>query len=349
MNLALKPIETAYRGYRFRSRLEARWAVFFDAAGIDWQYEPEGYRVEGRPYLPDFWLSKLEAFVEIKPTPQAAAEAANGVMKALVQQSQKRGLVIAGPPNDRNMMQINTGHGGRIWFEDIEWRQCFVCGGIGFQKCKCVSPVEVWRDRTDRWSLIDHAAAEAQRARFEHGEDGRPRPHRPSTARVNVYWAGSVIEEVDAGECLELDGSRTQMKSSKVCAWRQQIACPSGRKVFAAETFAKHRLGSGRFIYAGPTILECHGEAEEGLAEDCIAEVKDADALFVWIDRPETVGTLVEIGAAHASGKPIFIAFSDRELPSRFYFARQLASVAITAPTAVLAFHYFRKWWEQRP
>jgi hypothetical protein len=38
-----KPIETLYRGYRFRSRLEARWAVFFDRARIPWRYEPEGY------------------------------------------------------------------------------------------------------------------------------------------------------------------------------------------------------------------------------------------------------------------------------------------------------------------
>jgi hypothetical protein len=30
----LQAIETFYRGYRFRSRLEARWAVLFDALGI---------------------------------------------------------------------------------------------------------------------------------------------------------------------------------------------------------------------------------------------------------------------------------------------------------------------------
>ena len=39
----IKPIETVYKGDRFRSRLEARWAVFFDAARIKWEYEPEGY------------------------------------------------------------------------------------------------------------------------------------------------------------------------------------------------------------------------------------------------------------------------------------------------------------------
>lgn len=33
----IKPIETKYKGYRFRSRLEARWAVFFDALGISWE------------------------------------------------------------------------------------------------------------------------------------------------------------------------------------------------------------------------------------------------------------------------------------------------------------------------
>lgn len=30
----MKAIETRYKGYRFRSRLEARWAVFFDALGL---------------------------------------------------------------------------------------------------------------------------------------------------------------------------------------------------------------------------------------------------------------------------------------------------------------------------
>ncbi|HEX6827105.1 MAG TPA: hypothetical protein VF077_12380 [Nitrospiraceae bacterium] len=39
----IKAIETQYNGYRFRSRLEARWAIFFDIAGIAYHYEPEGY------------------------------------------------------------------------------------------------------------------------------------------------------------------------------------------------------------------------------------------------------------------------------------------------------------------
>lgn len=63
----IKPIETEYKGYRFRSRLEARWAVFFDALGIKYHYEPEGFDLNGTYYLPDFYLDDYKIYVEIKP------------------------------------------------------------------------------------------------------------------------------------------------------------------------------------------------------------------------------------------------------------------------------------------
>lgn len=51
----IKPIETIYNGYRFRSRLEARWAVFLDSLGVKYEYEPEGFELPGvGGYLPDF-------------------------------------------------------------------------------------------------------------------------------------------------------------------------------------------------------------------------------------------------------------------------------------------------------
>ena len=67
MNINIKPIETEYNGYRFRSRLEARWAVVFDAAGIRYVYEPEGFEMEdGTRYLPDFYLPDFGVYVEVK-------------------------------------------------------------------------------------------------------------------------------------------------------------------------------------------------------------------------------------------------------------------------------------------
>lgn len=68
--LDIKPIETSYKGYKFRSRLEARWAVFFDAMGWQWEYEPEGYVLsDGSWYLPDFYVHHPlhEGYYEVKP------------------------------------------------------------------------------------------------------------------------------------------------------------------------------------------------------------------------------------------------------------------------------------------
>lgn len=58
-----KIIQTIYKGYHFRSRTEARWAVFFDSAKIQYTYEPEGYvfnhNGKEETYLPDFRLHNI--------------------------------------------------------------------------------------------------------------------------------------------------------------------------------------------------------------------------------------------------------------------------------------------------
>lgn len=72
MSFKPKAIETSYKGHQFRSRLEARWAVFFDAIGIRWRYETQGYYVGIEDaygmakYLPDFYLPDTETWVEVK-------------------------------------------------------------------------------------------------------------------------------------------------------------------------------------------------------------------------------------------------------------------------------------------
>lgn len=70
----IKAIETTYKGYRFRSRLEARWAVFFDACGYQWEYEPEGFDLGGDWYLPDFRITSKQGYItwyEVKPLASA--------------------------------------------------------------------------------------------------------------------------------------------------------------------------------------------------------------------------------------------------------------------------------------
>lgn len=85
MRLAVKAIETVYNGYRFRSRLEARWAVFFDALGLTYEYEKEGYDLGTAGwYLPDFWLPQFPAFVEIKGQQPTQDERAKAIALALM-------------------------------------------------------------------------------------------------------------------------------------------------------------------------------------------------------------------------------------------------------------------------
>lgn len=62
-------IPTMYSGVQFRSRLEAKWAAFFDIVGWQWEYEP--FDLGG--WIPDFYVWPWAAnttggfLIEIKP------------------------------------------------------------------------------------------------------------------------------------------------------------------------------------------------------------------------------------------------------------------------------------------
>jgi hypothetical protein len=57
-------IPTTYADTNFRSRLEARWAAFFDLVGWKWTYEP----IDADGYIPDFLIhGERPFFVEVGP------------------------------------------------------------------------------------------------------------------------------------------------------------------------------------------------------------------------------------------------------------------------------------------
>lgn len=64
----MKIIPTEYNGIKYRSRLEARWAVVMDSLRVRHEYEPEAYDLDGICYTPDFYLTDRQVFLEIKPT-----------------------------------------------------------------------------------------------------------------------------------------------------------------------------------------------------------------------------------------------------------------------------------------
>ena len=109
---------TKYAGITFRSRLEARWAVFFDALGILWEYEPETFVVdwygESSQYTPDFRINvtpdahcrlsdnvERSTWVEVKPTIEALVAAERRIGPAIEGHGPcGAGLIVLGPVPD---------------------------------------------------------------------------------------------------------------------------------------------------------------------------------------------------------------------------------------------------------
>lgn len=112
----IKAIETRYLGCRFRSRLEARWAYFFNALAIRFEYEKEGFSLPSGPYLPDFWLPDLELWLEVKG--ERAPETQVSLVKELADHTGHAAVLWQGLPAG-----IES-HYGRIWCCDVadEWQ-----------------------------------------------------------------------------------------------------------------------------------------------------------------------------------------------------------------------------------
>jgi hypothetical protein len=106
----ITPIPVWYRGYRFRSTLEGRWAVFLDHLDISYEYEPQGFRFgDGTCYLPDFWLPFVRWWAEVKPADPTAEERRK--CDLTVMGTGAPILVLAGPPDFREYIGISRDAG----------------------------------------------------------------------------------------------------------------------------------------------------------------------------------------------------------------------------------------------
>jgi len=126
---ALNAIPTKYNGYMFRSRLEARWAVFFDVMNIQYEYEAEGYKLAGAGwYLPDFWLPDADVHVEIRPLNKYKYDEK---CDALALASSRPVLYIAGSPGFlAYKLNIYPDCFPDTLFPPIQFAECRRCSGI---------------------------------------------------------------------------------------------------------------------------------------------------------------------------------------------------------------------------
>jgi len=185
--MKIRPIQTKYRGYHFRSRREARWAVFFDAAKIRWEYEPEGFDVDGTAYLPDFYLPDMDCYFEVKGTSNYDIE----VLRRFAQRAKKPLIVAQGaiPDPDEYDCGEEIGlqfiHASRPedgpagFIDDMAWGyndmflRCSNCGRIEVMNevYSCMKDsCGACRASHARWLPISDALEAARSARFEHGE-----------------------------------------------------------------------------------------------------------------------------------------------------------------------------------
>lgn len=177
----INAIDTYYKGYKFRSRLEARWAVAFDAVGIKWEYEPEGFESDGVRYLPDFRLTNVRhrswsdqfapVWVEVK-----------GVMteEDLLKIRKFTGYTEEyGAPMENPLLVIGNPPDGK-WIDwEIKWPEWnFVfMDGDEYPAYFTMHKDQIWiagpdHDEFDGGRLMTEMINAAKQARFEHGQKG---------------------------------------------------------------------------------------------------------------------------------------------------------------------------------
>jgi hypothetical protein len=131
----IPPVPTTYRGIKYRSRTEAKWAVLFTHFGLTFDYEPETFDIKGVWYLPDFYIKDWDCYFEVKPSnlmegDEKLLDDAIYKCSGLNELLKKKVLVAAGPPRSGRGTNFIVYHGGEVMLccHIVKWT---FCGGYG--------------------------------------------------------------------------------------------------------------------------------------------------------------------------------------------------------------------------
>lgn len=187
-----KSLDTHYDGHKFRSRTEARWAVFFNTLDITYHYEPEGFKFDdGECYLPDFYLPTVAArstdeeglWVEVKgqAAPMHELDALDTAGK-LTELTGDSVAVVCGPVANGNTHQpAECGHFETGPYDDgvyvdnhMRWLKCHAddCGEIKyeFDESNYFDCERCGSRCSNAHPAVTRAVERARKARFEHGD-----------------------------------------------------------------------------------------------------------------------------------------------------------------------------------
>lgn len=277
--MTIKAIPTTYSGVKFRSKLEASAAMFFDENNIKWIYESEGFDINGTWYLPDFWLPELESFIEVKGIMDESVKKPIALAKHV---QFPRRVFLASSSDVDSWRNDRGGHASitRLGVDDLS-------SGYRFGQCEtCGKAVLVPKDKK-------HCPA------FYLA--GKVRP--PKDWRYEIYpslaWVPPNSEIIDE--------------------WRTVVTHENGaycgpffiNKTPVTKPIDDFNYGEpGQDHCSGPGGYKPHDGADGRRGEVlkmCQLAIADCDAMFVWLDDATAYGTLVEIGIAIGRRKPLYI------------------------------------------
>ncbi|MEA5626020.1 hypothetical protein [Nostoc sp. UHCC 0251] len=187
----IKPIPTKYNDVQFRSRLEARWAAFFDLLEWRWEYEPCDF--DG--WIPDFLL-KFDSciFVEVKPIYNFPQDIADEIEKSgCIEDCLIVGMTLDSPKNRSYGVQIG-------WKRVVDDEEAF------FLECSDL----VWPVYKN-WFEVVFTLDKYNKIIF----DGAP-GHSPGMAKFTDAWDdyGSQGLEKEVQRLWKMAGNKVQWKSS---------------------------------------------------------------------------------------------------------------------------------------
>lgn len=172
----IQAIQTDFDGHLFRSRIEARWAAFYKFLGIPYEYEKEGFYLNGKSYLPDFWLPDQDCWVEIKGA--IPVEEEENKVRLLADYSRKKVFIFFGgipnPHPEKNGSSAYFYMYPFFYDTDYFWYRCVYCKKLAInregrsQRFSCRTkkcPIDGNRDGTFDQEIIE-AYNHARKQRF---------------------------------------------------------------------------------------------------------------------------------------------------------------------------------------
>jgi hypothetical protein len=195
--MMIPAIPTTYAGVNFRSRLEARWAAFFDVIGWRWEYEP----MDLAGYIPDFILPFAygDLLVEVKPDREPHQLRAH-VAKVLASGWKKDFLIVGESP-----FFYEASEDGRVerdfpllglLSQDDEGNP-LVSEGLAYRCADCASVSVLHSD--NRWVCVVCGAYDGKR--LVHLLEPGFLAGCWRTAGNRVQWAAKAMQATTGAEC----------------------------------------------------------------------------------------------------------------------------------------------------